>query len=132
MIGRLKRHGEAGSTNAKIIQNAQKEIQAELLSYRLQDIWNCNESGLQYNKQPAYSNVKKVPGKVLAGVKLDKISITTFHSVNADGSEKERLTVIARAQNPHVLCRHMVNPHNIPVTYRYNKKAWMLSGLWYE
>jgi len=35
MIGRLKRHGEAGSTDAKIIQNALEEIQAELLSHRL-------------------------------------------------------------------------------------------------
>lgn len=132
MIGRLKRHGEAGSTDTIVIQNAQEEIQAELLSYRLQDIWNCDESGLQYNKQPAYSNVKKVPGKVLAGVKLDKLRITTFHAVNADGSEKERLTVIGRAQHPHVFRRNKINPHNLPVTYRYNKKAWILSGLWYK
>jgi len=132
MIERLKRHRESGSTDAKAIQNAREEIQAELISYRVQDIWNCDESGLQYNKQPAYSNVKKVPGKVLAGVKLDKLRITTFHSVNADGSEKERLTVIGRAQNPQAFRRHKINPHNLPVTYRYNRKAWMLSGIWYE
>ncbi|CUS08285.1 unnamed protein product [Tuber aestivum] len=123
MIGRLRRYGEAGSTDVKIIQNAQEEIQAELSTYRLQDIWNCDESRLQYNKQPAYSNIRKVLGKVLAGVKLDKLQITTFHSVNVDGSEKERLTIIARARNPHVFCCHKINPHNLPVTYRYNKKA---------
>ena len=25
-----------------------------------------------------------------------------------------------------------INPQNLPVSYRYNKKAWMLSGIWYE
>ncbi|RPA93345.1 CENP-B protein, partial [Choiromyces venosus 120613-1] len=58
--------------------------------------------------------------------------ITTFHSVNADGSEKERLTVIAQAQNTHAFCCHKINSYNLSVTYRYNKKAWMLSELWYE
>jgi len=94
MIARLKHHGESESTDPKAIQNVQEEIQAELLSYQLRDIWNSDESGLEYNKQPAYSNVKKVLGKVPAGVKLDKLWIRTFHSVNPDGSEKERLTVI--------------------------------------
>ena len=132
MIGRLKRHGEAGSVNSVVVESAKEEIQESLRHFALKDIWNCDESGLQYNKQPAYSNVRKENGKVLEGVKLDKTRITTFHTVNADGTEKKCLTVIGRAETPQAFRRNRININNLPIIYRYNKKAWMLSGLWYE
>jgi len=132
MIGRLKRHGEAGSVDTLVVENAKTEIGNKLKAFHLRDIWNCDESGLQYNKQPAYSNVRKEKGKVLEGVKLNKTRITTFHSVNADGSEKRCLTVIGRAQAPQAFRQKKINIHNLPIVYRYNKKAWMLSGVWYE
>lgn len=25
-----------------------------------------------------------------------------------------------------------INPDNLPIVYKYTKKAWMLSGIWYE
>lgn len=132
LIGRLKRHGEAGSVDLKALPSQRAEIQHQLRSFALHDIWNCDESGLQYNKQPAYSNVRKEHGKVLAGVKLDKTRITTFHVTNADGSEKRKLLVIGRAQTPQAFRKNKINIHNLPITYWFNKKAWMLSGLWYE
>ncbi|PWW79695.1 hypothetical protein C7212DRAFT_291622, partial [Tuber magnatum] len=104
-IGRLKRHGEAGDVDPKVVQEERERLQRKLLSYRVPDIWNCDESGLQFNKQPAYSNVKKDDGKVLAGVKLDKVRITTFYTVNADGSEKLKLTVIGQAKTLHAFRR---------------------------
>lgn len=72
MIGRLKRHGEAGSVNLAVVESAKEEIQEKLMHFALRDIWNCDKSGLQYNKQPAYSNIRKEKGKILEGVKLDK------------------------------------------------------------
>lgn len=40
--------------------------------------------------------------------------------------------VIGRANMPDAFRHAHINKDNLPVVYRYNKKAWMLSGLWYE
>lgn len=40
--------------------------------------------------------------------------------------------VIGRAAVPHAFKKAHVNKSNLPVTYRNNRKAWMLSGIWYE
>lgn len=53
-------------------------------------------------------------------------------TVNADGSEKRKAMVIGRAYTPDVFKHAKINRDKLPVVYRYNKKAWMLSGLWYE
>ena len=76
-------------------------------------------------------NVRKENGNVLEGVKLYKTQITTFHIVNADGTEIKYLTVIGREETPQAFRRNRINVYNLPIIYHYNKKAWMLSGLWY-
>lgn len=88
LIGRLKHHGEAGSVDLKALPSQCAEIRYQSRSFALCHIWNSDESGLQYNKQAAYSNVCKEPGKALACEKLDKTCITIFHVMNADGNEK--------------------------------------------
>ena len=88
LIGRLKCDEEAGSVDLKALPSQRAEIRHQLRSFALHDIWNCDESRLQYNKQPAYSNVRKEYRKVLADMKFDKTRITTFHITNADESEK--------------------------------------------
>ena len=52
--------------------------------------------------------------------------------MNQDGSDKRKLWVIGRAQTPKAFRKNKVNIANLPVFYRFNKRAWMLSGLWYE
>lgn len=131
-IGRLKRHGESGSVDERCLPVWRRNLQHQLADFAPKDRWNCDESGLQYNKQPSYSNVRKEKGKILSGIKLDKTRVTTFHCVNSDGSEKRRITVIGRAQTPQAFRQQNINPANLPITYRYNKKSWMLTGLWYE
>ncbi|PWW78901.1 hypothetical protein C7212DRAFT_167173, partial [Tuber magnatum] len=98
-------------------------IRHQLRSYIPRDIWNCDESSLQYNKQPAYSNVCKESGKVLADIKLDKTCIITFYVTNADRSEKRKLLVIKRSQTPQAFCQNKININNLPVTYHFNQKA---------
>ena len=115
-----------------MVENARTEVGNKLKAFHLRNIWNCDESGLQYNKQPAYCNLRKEKGNVLKEVKLNKTQITTFHSVNADGSKKRPLTVIGRGQTPQAFRQKMINIHNLPIVYGYNTKACMLSGLWYE
>jgi len=102
------------------------------LPFSSQDIYNADESGLVFNKQPNSSNVRLGPNKRLRGGKDQKTRITTFHIVNQDGSDKRKLWVIGRAQTPKVFRENKVNTANLPIIYRFNKRAWMLSGLWYE
>ena len=40
--------------------------------------------------------------------------------------------VIGRAKTPDAFRHAHINKDNLPIVYRNNKKAWMLSGLWYE
>ena len=69
---------------------------------------------------------------MLAEVKLDKICITIFHVTNADRSGKQKVLVIGRVQTPQAFRKNKINIDHLPITYRFNKKTWMLSGLWYE
>ncbi|RPA89714.1 CENP-B protein, partial [Choiromyces venosus 120613-1] len=102
---------------------------AEQLSpFSPQDIYNANESGLVFNKQPNSSNVRLVPNKTLRGGKDQKTQITSFYIVNQDGSNKRKLWIIGRAKTP----MNKVNTANLPVIYRFNKRAWILSRLWYD
>jgi len=71
-------------------------------------------------------------GKVVHGSKQNKTRVTVFVTVNADGSDKRRPMLINKSKYPIAFRKANINTENLPVTYRYNRKAWMLSGLWYE
>jgi len=40
--------------------------------------------------------------------------------------------VIGRAATPKAFRAAKINPNNLPLVYKYNKRAWMLTGFWYE
>ena len=71
-------------------------------------------------------------GKKLRGGKNDKLRVTTFHIVNETGTDKRKIWVIGQAERPHAFQNNRVNAANLPVVYRYNKKARLLTSLWYE
>lgn len=131
-IGRLKRHGQSGQVDDKHLPAMRASLATQLVAFAPRDRYNCDESGLIFNKQPEFSNVHKGKGKQLSGSKDSKTRITTFHLVNQDNSDKRKIMVIHRSQTPQVFRRDKVNTANLPVIYRFNKKAWMLTGLWYE
>ena len=64
-------------------------------------------------------------------MKRQKLRISVFLTVNADGSDKRKPMVIGRAAVPHAFKNTRIN-NNVSVVYRYNKNAWILSGIWYE
>ncbi|PWW73019.1 hypothetical protein C7212DRAFT_222125, partial [Tuber magnatum] len=65
-----------------------------------QDIYNADESGLVFNKQPNSFNVQLAPNKALKGRKDQKTCITIFHIVNQSSTDKRKLWVIGRARTP--------------------------------
>lgn len=131
-IGRLRRHGEAGKIDKATLPGFRTQLAEKLAPFAPRDGYNCDESGLVYNKQPTTSNVRKEKGKTISGSGDHKTRISTFHIVNQDGSDKRKIWVIGRAKEPHAFKHARVNKANLPVIYRYNKKAWMLVGIWYE
>ncbi|CUS07543.1 unnamed protein product [Tuber aestivum] len=131
-IGRLRTHGQSGDIDQSALPAQRQHLKQKLATFSPEDRYNCDESGLVFNKQPQSSNVRLDKGKQLRGGKEDKIRITTFHIVNETGTDKRKIWVIGRAAKPMPFRQNRINPANLPVIYRHNKKAWLLTGLWYE
>ncbi|PWW74631.1 DDE-domain-containing protein, partial [Tuber magnatum] len=131
-VGRLTCHGHSGDVDESELLSNRASLAQLLAPFSPQGIYNANESGLVFNKQPNSSNVRLAPNKALKGGKDEKTCITTFHVVNQAGTDKRKLWVIGRAKTPKAFRQNCVNLANLPVIYWFNKQAWMLSGLWYE
>ena len=58
--------------------------------------------------------------------------MTIFFVTNADGSDKHKLSVINKLEQPLCFKAAGVNEGNIPVYYYYNKTAWMQVGIWFN
>ncbi|CAG8760824.1 8186_t:CDS:2, partial [Rhizophagus irregularis] len=57
----------------------------------------------------------------------DKTRITVLLGCNSNGTEKIKPLVIGNAQKPH--CLRGINISNLPVSYYWNKKAWMTQDI---
>ena len=77
-IGRLTRHGHSGDVDQTELPLDRASLAEQLSPFSPQDIYNVDESGLVFNKQPNFSNVKLRPNKILRGGKDEKTRITTF------------------------------------------------------
>ena len=131
-FGRLRAHGQSGEVDQSALPEQRQTLARDLAPFAPCDRYNCDESGLVFNKQPQSSNVRLEKGKQLRGGKNPKTRITTFHIVNESGTDKRKIWVVGRAGKPHCFRQQRVNPDNLPVVYRFNSKAWLLTGLWYE
>jgi len=131
-FGILQTRGQSGDVDQAALPTQRRHLSEQLAGFSPEDRYNCDESGLVFNKQPQSSNVRLEKGKQLRGGKDDKVRITIFHIVNEAGTDKRKIWVIGRAEKPCAFRQNKVNPANLPVVYCYNKKAWLLTGLWYE
>ena len=82
-----------------------------------------DETGLFYRLEPDQT----LATHRLAGRKKDKERLTIALCANADGSHKLNPLVIGKFAKPR--CFTNINISNLPVTYRNNKKAWMLATI---
>jgi len=71
-------------------------------------------------------------GDTIWGTKKIKTRVTVFVTVNSDGSDKQQAWLINKSKTPVTFRKAKINPDNLPIVYKYNKKAWMLLGIWYE
>ena len=73
---------------------------------------------------------KTLATKRLSRRKKSKERLSIALCVNADGSHKLPPLVIGKYANPR--CFKNINIGNLPITYRNNAKAWMLTTLFQE
>ncbi|KAL4135901.1 hypothetical protein QTP88_007483 [Uroleucon formosanum] len=108
-----------------------KYIKAEpdillLKEYDSKDIFNADEFGLFFKCTPDRTLTFK--GDTCHGGKKSKERVTVMVGANMTGTEKLKLLVIGKSKQPR--CFKKKNVQSLPVTYAYNKKAWMLSTIY--
>jgi len=120
-----RRYGEAGSANAINCDEDIEAIQVKIAPYPLEDIYNCDETGLFYKAVPDLS----LTTKQLPGHKIKKERLTAMHTCNAAG-HRMRIWFIGKAANPRCFKRVKIEAMNL--FWRNNKKAWMNTEIMME
>ena len=101
-------------------------IPALLQEYTSNNLFNCDEAGLQYGVTAKKTLALK--GEACHGKKQPKQRITLLFCANMTGTEKKRLMAIGKSLNPRCM------PKNIrrPLNYKANQKSWMTAAFFSE
>ena len=119
----LRLQGEKLSADTEAPEPFKKELQdvMELEGLTLEQIYNCDETGLYYKMLPTKTLATKAE-KNASGMKKQKEQVTLLACSNASGSHKLPLLFIGKAANPR--CFKNVNKAALPVVYKSQKNAW--------
>ena len=119
----LRLQGEKLSADTKAPEPFKKELQdvMEREGLTLEQIYNCDETGLYYKMLPT-KNVTTKAEKNASGVKKQKERVTLMACSNVSGSHKLPFLFIGKAANPR--CFKHVNKAALPVVYKCQKNAW--------
>lgn len=79
----FKFHGESSSVNLSLLEE-QPKIVKKLKEFRLQDIYNMDETELFYRMAPDHT----IAQHQISGLKKDRIRLTIAFTANADGTHK--------------------------------------------
>lgn len=109
----------------KFITSFENRVREENLCEH--QIFNCDETGLNYKNMPRRTLASKSEITVF-GLKQIKERITIMACSDASGGSKLPLVVIGRSAKP----RCLKNLSALPVYYRNQKSAWMVASLFKE
>lgn len=116
--------GEAKSVNLVETEKWVAEVWPKLREgYSDHEIYNADETGIFFKLLP--DKTLKFKNEKCIGGKLAKDRITALVCANMTGSDKRKLLVIGKSQNP----RCFKNVKTLPVDYHANKKSWMTSEI---
>ncbi|CAB5360537.1 unnamed protein product [Rhizophagus irregularis] len=102
-------------------------LREKCANYPLERIYNMDETGLFYRRlEPD----RTLATKRLHGCKKNKERLSVALCSNADGSHKLNPLIIGKFANPR--CFKNINIRNLPIKYRNNAKAWMITTLFQE
>lgn len=122
----VKMHGEANSAPLDILPEERERLREVIGEYDLDDVYNADETALFFRMPPNAT----LATRPTSGTKRDKSRITLLLACNATGSVKLQPLVIGTAAKPR--CFRNINMNTLPITYRYNKKAWMRGDIFGE
>ncbi len=120
--------GESGDVDKSVVEDWSKRLDSVCAGYKLQDIFNADETGLFYRSLPSRSLVSK--GDDCKGGKKSKERMTVLLACSAVG-EKLTPLVIGHSAKPQCF-KGLASTLCLPVTYSSNKKAWMTSDLFQQ
>ena len=126
-ISCFKVSGESSGVSADVFADYRQRLPAIIQGYELSDVFNCDETGLFFRVLP--DKTLAVKGSDCKGGKLSKERLTVMFCCSATG-EKLKPLVIGKSRKPH--CFRNVNVQTLPVTWWYNKKAWMTGDFFTE
>jgi hypothetical protein len=118
---------EDGSTPLSASE-AMIPIRHALEVYHPRDIFNCDETGLYWRRNPDRS----LATKNLSGKGQQKSKITALFCCNSDGSEKLIPWFIGTTQNPRAFAAAHINIKNFNLQWRSNLRAWMVGKIFEE
>ena len=121
-VSRIIKAGESGGVDIEIVRDWKEgKLQGILSTYRHDDIYNADETGLFWLLLP--DNSLGFTGG-LHHAEEPKSRITVLVGANMTGTDKLPLMVIGKSKNPRAF-----NNMTVPVEYHSNKKAWITSIL---
>ncbi|KAI6652943.1 Tigger transposable element-derived protein 6 [Oopsacas minuta] len=120
--------GESASVDPGTVDTWKQQLHTIIGGYSPEDIFNCDETGLYYKVLPTKSLVEK--NKICNGTKTSKDRLTILLCANMSGTEKLKLLMIGKSQNPR--CFKHMDFSQMPVQWKANKKAWMDSSIFGE
>ena len=129
-IRSLKIQGEQLSANDSSVRPFLDDFHKTLESegYILEQIYNCDETGLYWRALPNRTMASIKENKA-NGFKISKEKVTFLLSSNASGSHRLKPLVIGKYRNPR--CFKEIKS-NLPVSYKANNSCWMTKGIFYE
>jgi len=119
--------GEGASADCQGAEEFKLKIPEHTKEYKPQDIFNADETGLLYRALPNKSLVEK--HNKSSGKKYGKERVSILLAASAT-EEKLKPLVIGNALKPR--CFKNIRPENLPVIWRANKSAWMVSQIFEE
>ena len=124
----VKKSGEAKSADeeaASAYPARLKEIMEEG-GYQPQQVFNMDETGLQWKKMPERTYIAK-EDKVAPGFKAFKDRFTLLLGANLTGDCKLKPVMVYHSENPRALKGY--NKKTLPVHWYYSRFAWMTASI---
>ena len=117
--------GESAGVDMDAVDSWRRALDDIVQDYNLDDIYNCDETGLLFRTMPTKSYVEKSDNA--HGTKGSKERLTVLLCCNMSGTDKCKPLVIGKSLRPR--CFKHIDSKSLPVDYQANKKAWMNSIL---
>ncbi|GES79076.1 CENP-B homolog protein 2-like [Rhizophagus clarus] len=118
------KQGEAASAPLDKLDEFRKNLQDLIRNYSLEDVFNCDETGLYWKMEPK----RTISNKPVSGKKQSKDRVTILLCSNATGTEKLKPVFIHKYKNPRPLKN--LSKTSLPVEYYWNSTAWMQVSIW--